>query len=85
MLFWYEPARSRVDATAFDPDTRLIFNSNGEETIKVIHQETPDHYAVVENVETLPGAKIMALDPKTHQIFLSTAELGQFEVLVVGR
>jgi hypothetical protein len=27
----------------------------------------------------------MALDPKTHQFFLSTAENGQFEVLVVGK
>jgi len=26
----------------------------------------------------------MALDPKTHRLFLSTAEAGQFEVLVVG-
>src|SRR5260370_33497427 len=26
----------------------------------------------------------MALDPKTHQLFLSTAEAEQFEVLVVG-
>jgi hypothetical protein len=85
MLFWYESATSQVDATAFGPDTRLIFNSNGEGTITVIHQETPDHYAVVENVETLPRAKTMALDPKTHQLFLSTAESGQFEVLVVGR
>jgi hypothetical protein len=33
----------------------------------------------------LPKAKTMALDPKTHQLFLSTAEGGQFEVLVVGR
>jgi hypothetical protein len=85
MLFWYESVTSRVDATAFDPDTRLIFNSNGEGTITVIHQETPDHYAVVENVKTLPRAKTMALDPKTHQLFLSTAKSGQFEVLVVGR
>ena len=36
-------------------------------------------------VKTLPRAKTMALDPKTHQLFLSTAESGQFEVLVVGR
>src|SRR5260370_22165873 len=26
----------------------------------------------------------MALDPQTHQLFLPTAEAGQFEVLVVG-
>jgi DNA-binding beta-propeller fold protein YncE len=79
------PIGDHVDATAFDPDTRLIFNSNGEGTITVIHQDGPDKYSVVENVKTLPRAKTMALDPRTHQLFLSTAESGQFEVLVVGR
>src|SRR5712691_6825502 len=78
------PIGDHVDATAFDPDTRLIFNSNGEGTITVIHQDSPDKYSVVETVKTLPRAKTMALDPKTHQLFLSTAEAGQFEILVVG-
>ena len=79
------PIGDHVDATAFDPDSRLIFNSNGEGTITVIHQDSPDKYSVVESVKTLPRAKTMALDPKTHQLFLSTAEAGQFEILVVGR
>jgi len=79
------PIGDHVDATAFDPDSRLVFNSNGEGTITVIHQDSPDKYSVVENVKTLPKAKTMALDPKTHQLFLSTAEAGQFEVLVVDR
>src|SRR6202035_1583308 len=79
------PIGDHVDATAFDPDLRLIFNSNGEGTITVVHQDGPDKYSVVENVKTLPRAKTMALDPKTHQLFLSTAEAGQFEVLIVGR
>ena len=78
------PIGDHVDATAIDPDSRLIFNSNGEGTITVIHQDSPDKYSVVENVKTLPRAKTMALDPKTHQLFLSTAEAGQFEVLMVG-
>ena len=78
------PIGDHVDATAFDPDSRLIFNSNGEGTITVIHQDSPDKYSVVESVKTLPRAKTMALDPKTHQLFLSTAEAGQFEVLIVG-
>jgi YVTN family beta-propeller protein len=78
------PIGDHVDATAFDADSRLIFNSNGEGTITVIHQDSPDKYSVVESVKTLPRAKTMALDPKTHQLFLSTAEDGQFEVLVVG-
>jgi YVTN family beta-propeller protein len=79
------PIGDHVDATAFDSDSRLIFNSNGEGTITVIHQDSPDKYSVVETVKTLPRAKTMALDPKVHQLFLSTAEAGQFEILVVGQ
>jgi DNA-binding beta-propeller fold protein YncE len=79
------PIGDHVDATSFDVDTRLIFNSNGEGTVTVIHQESPDKYSIVQTVKTLPRAKTSALDPKTHQLFLSTAESGQFEVLVVGR
>jgi DNA-binding beta-propeller fold protein YncE len=78
------PIGDHVDATAFDVDSKLIFNSNGEGTITVIRQESSDQYSVVESVKTLPRAKTMALDPKTHQLFLSTAENGQFEILVVG-
>lgn len=79
------PIGDHVDATVFDTKTRLIFNSNGEGTITIIHQDSPDKYSLVETVKTAPRAKTMALDPKTHRLFLSTAENGQFEVLVVGQ
>jgi YVTN family beta-propeller protein len=79
------PIGDHVDATAFDPETKLVFNSNGEGTITVIHQDSPDMYSIVETVKTAPRAKTMALDPKTHRLFLSTTENGQFEVLVVGK
>jgi DNA-binding beta-propeller fold protein YncE len=79
------PIGEHVDATAFDPETRLIFNSNGEGTITVIRQESPDKYSFVDSVKTLPRAKTMSLDPKTHQLFLSTEESGQFVVLVVSK
>jgi YVTN family beta-propeller protein len=79
------PIGDHVDATAYDPERKLIFNSNGEGTITVIRQESADQYSVVETVKTVPRAKTMALDPKTHRVFLSAAESGQFEVLVVGK
>lgn len=79
------PIGDHVDATAFDTESKLIFNSNGEGTISVIHEDGPDEYSSVETVKTAPRAKTMALDPKTHQLFLSTSEGSQFEVLVVGR
>jgi YVTN family beta-propeller protein len=79
------PIGDHVDATAFDEESKLIFNSNGEGTITVIRQDSPDKYSVVQTVKTLPRAKTMALDPKTHKLFLSTSEAGQFVVLVVGK
>ena len=79
------PIGDHVDATAFDEDTKLVFFSNGEGTISIFHQDSPDKYSAVETVKTLPRAKTMALDPKTHELFLSTAEAGQFTVLVVGK
>jgi len=79
------PIGDHVDATAFDVETRLIFNSNGEGTVTVVRQDSPDKYSVVETVKTLPRAKTSALDPKTHRLFLSTDESGQFEVLVMGK
>jgi DNA-binding beta-propeller fold protein YncE len=79
------PIGDHVDATAFDPETKLIFNSNGEGTITVIRQDSPDTYSIVETVKTAPRAKTMAVDRRTHRLFLSTVENGQFEVLVVGK
>jgi len=79
------PIGDHVDASAFDSQSGLIFNSCGEGIISVIHEDSPDKYSAVETVKTLPRAKTMAFDPKTHRLFLSTAENGQFAVLVVGK
>ncbi len=79
------PIGAFVDATAFDSESHLIFNSNGEGTITIVHEDSPDKYSVVETVKTIPRARTLVMDPTTHQLFLSTIENGQFEVLVVGK
>lgn len=68
------PIGAGVDAVAFDPATQTVFSSNGEGTLTVMHQDSPDSYRVVQTVTTQAGARTMALDPKTHQIWLVTAE-----------
>lgn len=62
------------DAAAFDPGTSLIFSSNGDGTLTVIHQESPMKYTVVENAQTENGARTMAVDLKTHRVFLPLAD-----------
>jgi DNA-binding beta-propeller fold protein YncE len=68
------PIGDGVDATAFDPATQLAFSSNGEGTLTVIHEESPDKFTVVGNVTTERGARTMALNKKTHRIYLPTAK-----------
>jgi DNA-binding beta-propeller fold protein YncE len=70
------PIGGGVDAAAFDTETNLIFSSNGDGTLTVIHEDSPDKYSVVSNVATQKGARTLALDAKTHRIFLVSAEFG---------
>ena len=70
------PICDGVDATAYDDETNLAFASCHDGQLTVIHEDSPDKFSVVGNVTTQKGARTMALDPKTHQIFLVTAEFG---------
>lgn len=70
------PIGDGVDANAFDPATGLGYSSNGDGTLTVIHEDTPDKFTVVETVPTRKGARTMALDEKTHSLFLPTAQYG---------
>lgn len=70
------PIGSGVDATAFDPETGLAFSSNGDGTLTIVHEDSPDKFSVVETVATKRGARTMALDTKTHNVFLVTADFG---------
>jgi DNA-binding beta-propeller fold protein YncE len=70
------PIGGGTDAAGFDPATGLAFSSNGEGTMTVVHQDSADKYTVVENVPTQRGARTMAVDPKTHNVFLVSAAYG---------
>jgi DNA-binding beta-propeller fold protein YncE len=62
-----------TDAVVFDPDTNLVFSSNGDGTLTIIREDSADAFHVVQNLATKEGARTMALDPKTHAIFLPAA------------
>jgi DNA-binding beta-propeller fold protein YncE len=65
-----------VDATAFDPGTGLAFASCGEGVLTVVREDSPNKFSVAENVKTQEGARTLALDEKTHQVFVVTAKFG---------
>ena len=66
-----------VDATTFDPETGLAFASCGQDAVlTVVKEESPDKFSVAENVPTKRGARTLALDAKTHNVFVVTADFG---------
>jgi DNA-binding beta-propeller fold protein YncE len=70
------PIGSGPDDSAYDPETHLIYISNGDGTVSVIQQNAPDEYRLLETVQTAPGARNMALDLKTKRIFLPLSDRG---------
>lgn len=71
------PIGKGVDAVFFDPDTQLLFTSNGEGSVTIAHEETPDTLKVVQTLITEKRARTMALDPKMHRIYLPSARFEQ--------
>jgi DNA-binding beta-propeller fold protein YncE len=68
------PIGKGVDADRFDPETGYAFASTGSGVMTVIHEDSPTKFSVVDNVTTQPGARTMEVDPKTHTVFLVTAD-----------
>ena len=79
------PIGERVDAAAYDPTQKLVFQSTGGGTIAVFHQDSADKYTLLENVVTNPGSKTMGLDLKTHRLFVPANLEGTFTILVLGQ
>lgn len=68
------PIGNRVDTNVFDPALGLVAASTFDGTIHIFHEDSTDKYSVVETVKTELGAKTMALDPKTHNLYVSTSD-----------
>jgi YVTN family beta-propeller protein len=78
------PIGDHVDASAFDAATGLVFNSTGEGTIDVFHQDSPDKYTAVQRIPTHVGSKTMALNSKTHELLVPSNASGTFQILMFG-
>jgi YVTN family beta-propeller protein len=79
------PIGSGTDAAAFDPQTGLIFSSNGDGSLTVIHEDSPDKFHLVNNVPTQRGARTMAVDLNTHKVYLVTAKFAPPAATLLGQ
>ena len=85
------------DGAAYDAGTGYAFSSNGDGTLTVV-QQNGGKWEVLENIATERGARTLAVDDKTHKVYLPTAKAAPsagggrttylpntFKVLVVGK
>jgi DNA-binding beta-propeller fold protein YncE len=85
------------DGAAFDPGTGYAMSSNGDGTLTIVGQ-TGGKWDVLENIATERGARTIAVDEKTHKVYLPTAKTAtsasggrasflpnSFKVLIVGK
>ena len=86
-----------TDGAGFDPETGNAFASaGGAGTLTIIHEDSPESFKVLEEIDTQSGARTMTVDPKTHNVLVVTARHGHgathdkvlpdtFVVLVIGK
>jgi YVTN family beta-propeller protein len=83
------PIGSGVDGAGFDPATRLAFSPSGGSTslvggsrenpaeggtLTIAKEETPGKLTIVQTLKTPDGVRTIAVDTKTHNIYLPAAK-----------
>jgi YVTN family beta-propeller protein len=64
------------DAAGYDGRAKLAFSSNGEGTLTVVREKSLDEFEVAATIKTERGARTMALDGRSHTVYLVTAKFG---------
>jgi YVTN family beta-propeller protein len=71
------PIGRGVDGAVFDNKTKLAICSNGDGTMTVVKELSPEKYVVFDTIKTVQGARTMAIDKKTGHLFTVTAQYGE--------
>ena len=69
------PIGGDPDGIVFDPTTKRIFVANRDGGWTIVRQASANAYRVEQTLKIDEYAKTVALDPKTHRVFSSTADL----------
>src|SRR5262249_22345702 len=71
------PIGPGTDGAGFNPKTMEAFSADGGDgTVTVVKENSQASFVLEQTVQTKAGARTMAFDPKTGQLYLVTAEFG---------
>ena len=63
------PMPSGPDVIKFDPGLGRIYVACSSGFIAVFHQDSPDHYRLLESLRVQPKVHSLAVDPETHRVY----------------
>lgn len=70
------PTGTGVDTVAFNPATMEAISAEGAGSMTFIKENSPTNFVVEQTLQTMVGAKTLALDTKTNHVLTMTAEFG---------
>jgi hypothetical protein len=70
------PTGTGVDTVAFNPATMEAISAEGAGSMTFIKENSPTNFIVEQTLQTMAGAKTLALDTKTNHVLTMTAEFG---------
>ncbi len=81
------PIGKGADTADFDPKWKRVYTANGQSgTMSVLEESGKDYYSALEEVETRVGARALAVDLKSHRIYLSNGDkISVYEPIRVPR
>jgi YVTN family beta-propeller protein len=69
------PIGKAPDSVTFDPELHRIYTTGKSGVLAVIRQDDPNKYHVIDTIHLHYGAHTLALDLKTHALFVGYASL----------
>ena len=70
------PIGDGSDGVMFDVERQLAVSANGEGSMTFVHEDTPDTYTVVQTLPTMPRARTLTIDQRTHKLYTVSAQFG---------
>lgn len=70
------PLAGSSDGAVFNPQTMEVFSTQGNGTLTVIKETSPTTFEIEQNLQTMNGARTIAFDSKTGQVFTMSVERG---------
>lgn len=71
------PIGERCDGVGFDAGLQQVVTTNGDGTLTVVHEDSPDRYTALADVPTQRGARTVAMDEHAHCVYTCTAQYGE--------